>query len=255
MYKMKKRNLIILIVCICLVSVVFSKAWAFGKKEYHIEAGHEALINHPEFVSIEYINTNEHDMGVYYIVNLTDGRKIEFNYIDTNTGGGIFGGVEAIGNYRFFGVSAYKNDNPQYWEDFFGKYYKHYGNYASFFDSYSQEWRQMYNGLVISFYNLSMLLGIKIETMTDAINNYDKIVQLAQILAREQYLTKIKEIPHHGNFDVLFDTEVQNRLPQHFVNSENRKGFVYVVMIENYGDWEWDEKIPADKLKKYLGLE
>ena len=105
---MKKQNLIILIVFICLVSVVFSKTWAFGKKEYHIEAGHEALINHPEFVSIEYINTNEHDMGVYYIVNLTDGRKIEFNYIDTNTGGGIFGGVESIGNYRFTGVSAYK---------------------------------------------------------------------------------------------------------------------------------------------------
>ena len=252
---MKKQNLIILIVFICLVSVVFSKAWAFGKKEYHIDAGHEALINHPEFVSIEYINTNEHDMGVYYIVNLTDGRKIEFNYIDTNTGGGIFGGVEAIGNYRFFGVSAYKNDNPQYWEEFFGKYYKHYGNYASFFDSYSQEWRQMYNGLVISFYNLSMLLGIKIETMTDAIDNYDKIIQLAQTLAREQYFGNFKEIKDRDAFSNIFDAELQEKFPHCFINSENRKGFVYVVMIENYGNGEWNEKIPEDRLKKYLGLE
>ena len=113
----------------------------------------------------------------------------------------------------------------------------------------------MYNGLVISFYNLSKLLGIKIETMTDAINNYDKIVQLAQILAREQYFGNFKEIKDRDAFSNIFDAELQEKFPHCFINSENRKGFVYVIFLEGHGIKEWDEKIPADKLKKYLGLE
>lgn len=249
---MKKRNLIILIICICLVSVVFSKTWAFGKKEYHIDAGHEALINHPDFVSIEYANPNEHDRGMYYIVNLTNGRKIEFNYIDTNTGGGIFGGVGSIGEYSFANISAYKYDESQDWEKIYGKHYK---SNPTYIDSNSQEWRMIFGFSVASFANLSTLLGIKIETMTDAIDNYDKIIQFAQTLAREQYLGDFNKISDIMDLNILFDTELQEKFPHSFVNSENRKGVVFVISIEDKARWDWDEKIPEDRLKKYLGLE
>lgn len=251
---MKKRNLIILIICICMESVVFSKAWAFGKKESSSQNGYDALLNHPDFVNIEYATLNEHNRGMYYIVNLTDGRKIEFNYIDSNTGsgGGTFAGVGSIGEYSFANISAYKYDESQDWEKIYGKHYK---SNPTYIDSNSQEWRMIFGVSVASFANLSMLLGIKIETMTDAIDNYDKIIQLAQILAREQYFGNFKEIKNKGAFSNIFDTELQEKFPHCFINSENRKGFVYVIFLEGHGIKEWDEKIPEDRLKKYLGLE
>lgn len=250
-----RRFLSIIYYFVLSLSFIF----ALGTKESFIDERYDYILNsesflkdlctHPDFLNIKKYYIYEHGRGLHLEIELTNDRSIGFSYIESS-GGGTFAGVSSIGVYDFLNSSVYRYDNSQKWEKIYGKHSSY-----TYIDSNSQEWRSMLSGYVASFANLSMLLGIKIETMIDAIDNYDKIIELAQTLAREQYLGNFKGIPNHGDFSNIFDTELQKKLPHSFANSENRKGVVYVLTIENKTMNVWDEEIPEDRLKKYLGLE
>ena len=119
--------------------------------------------------------------------------------------------------------------------------------------------------------------------MVDCIDNYDKIYELAQKLAKEEYFSDYEEVVKIGKTD-FENTDIVKRFPHHFVLSENRRGVVFVSEIYGYSnglwhgvkedeipfnaDWgenwcinkygeNWREKLNTDlpKIRKSLGLE
>lgn len=247
---MKKK--FILICCLMLFS--------FAKQSMCVaETRAEKLLKkHPEFVSIEGIWGNK--LGNDYRIKLTKGRILEFQFIDSRNGGGKYAGLKEIGEFSVTGQVDYIDGVDHSWKDTYGSH--------------------------VRFQDLSQLLGIKIENMIDCIDNYDKILEYVQMLAREQYLAgyeasfnraeirwknpdNLKKFPHHF---VLSDERnamiavwriygYPERL-WHGINEVEHENRSYKNMfgenwcINNYGE-NWREKLNADlpKIRKSLGLE
>ena len=184
------------------------------------------LKKNPEFVGIG--DKWGEKLGNHYIVNLTGNRILEFAEIDTRNGGGKYAGLEGIGEFKLSSYVEFKNES--YWKDTYGSH--------------------------VRFQDLSQLLGIKIETMIDCIDNYDKILELVKKLAREQYLTSPDVSLRLYRERASRHIDIIKEFPNHFVLSENRIACIYVLAMYDWiAQYEWDEKIPADKLRKSLGLE
>ena len=247
--KQKLIRFIAMLIAIFLPHIFIT---ALGNKDWMPEC-EKALQAHPEFVSIEGKWTNK--LGEDYKINLTDGRTIGFQFINLKTGGGIYAGLVSIDEFDLSGQVKYKEEES--WKDT-------YGYHARFQD-------------------ISQLIGVKIETMVDCIDNYDKIYELAQKLAKEEYFSDYEEVVKIGKTD-FENTDIVKRFPHHFVLSENRRGVVFVSEIYGYSnglwhgvkedeipfnaDWgenwcinkygeNWREKLNNDlpKIRKSLGLE
>ena len=184
------------------------------------------LKKNPEFVGIG--DKWGEKLRQHLTVNLTENRILEFSQIDTRNGGGKYAGLEGIGEFKLSSYVEFKNES--YWKDTYGSH--------------------------VRFQDLSQLLGIKIETMIDCIDNYDKILELVKKLAREQYLTSPDVSLRLYRERASRHKDIIKEFPNHFVLSENRIACIYVLAMYDWiAQYEWDEKIPADKLRKSLGLE
>lgn len=222
---MKKKSFKSIIILLILIVLPYSCITALGNKDWTSE-GRKALYNHPEFVSTE--NEWGEKLGQHLTVNLTENRILEFSQIDTRNGGGKYAGLEGIGEFKLSSYVEFKNES--YWKDTYGSH--------------------------VRFQDLSQLLGIKIETMIDCIDNYDKILELVKKLAREQYLTSPDVSLRLYRERASRHIDIIKEFPNHFVLSENRIACIYVLAMYDWiAQYEWDEKIPADKLRKSLGLE
>lgn len=222
---MKKIPFKLIIILSILIIIPYSCITALGKKDWTTE-GRKALYNHPDFISTEKEWGDK--LGQHLVVNLTDNRILEFEQIDTRVGGGKYAGLKGIGEFK---LSSYVEFNGEsYWKDTYGSH--------------------------VRFQDLSQLLGIKIETMIDCIDNYDKILELVKKLAREQYLTSPDVSLRLYRERASRHKDIIKEFPNHFVLSENRIACIYVLAMYDWiAQYEWDEKIPADKLRKSLGLE
>lgn len=226
MYEMKR------VVLVCWLFVIGSACFAFVLK------GEKDLINHPEFVSIEQEWGDK--LGEHYLVLLTDNRILEFDQINMRNGGGKYACLTRIGEFTLLGSVKYPEDTSSetHWKD-------RYGQYARFRD-------------------ISQAMGIKIETMVDAISNYDEILAFVRKIAQKQY----------DSNDYVYR-----------VDSEKRKASIWVWKIYDYSFelWHgvkegevppyneyfgsdifnvlygenWREKLDEDlpKIRKSLGLE
>ena len=236
-----KKNIIFICCLTLFLFVTISMCFA--------ETRAEKLLNkHPEFVSIEQRWGDK--LGTHYLVNLTENRILEFDQIDSRNGGGKYAGLRKIGEFEVRGYVIYKKTKVS-WKDT-------YGSHARFQD-------------------LTQLLGVKIETMVDCINNYDKILNLVKMLARDQYLLGYEESIKLKNKDCFYDDKIISEFSHHFNFTEDRIALIRVVSIYDYIQWIWDgiqedelklckdwviefgvgweNNIPYDKIRKSLGLE
>ena len=241
--KQKLIRFIAMLIAIFLPHIFIT---ALGNKDWMPEC-EKALQAHPEVISYE-VRGQKH--GGYYEVILTDERIIEFDTILADSGGGFYASVSKIGEFWLMDSCDYRKKENQPWE--------HCSVYG------------------IYFIDLSRMLGIKIETMVDCRNNYDKILELIRFLAQEQYKTGYQESVKLQHGRGLHDSKTRNLFPFHFVFSENRKAVVNVLAIHEYPQWVWDgiqddeiqwcvnrygenwrEKLNNDlpKIRKSLGLE
>ncbi|MCQ2580288.1 MAG: hypothetical protein MJ159_06290 [Treponemataceae bacterium] len=233
---MKKR---ITVYCI-LLFIISTLAFCAG--------GERALTKHPEFINIEQKWGDK--LGTHYLVNLTGNRILEFDQIDSRTGGGKYAGLRRIGEFEVRGSVIYKKTKVS-WKNTYGKH--------------------------VRFQDLSQLLGIKIETMVDCINNYDEILNLVKQLAREQYLLGYEKSIKLKDNNCFYDDRIINEFSHHFTCTEDRIGLIRVISIYNYIQWVWDgiqeeelkqcknwvnefgenweNNVPYDKIRKSLGLE
>ncbi len=228
-------------ICFLVSFVMVMQCFALGSLE-----GRDAMKNHPEVISYE-SRAQEH--GEYHEVTLTGGRKIEFDTINGHSGGGFYAAVTKIGEYTLYDSAFYLTKT---------KKWKNAGGSGAF------------------FIDLSQILGIKIETMIDVIDNYDKILELAKFLALEQFKAGYYESTKLTD-NRRFDLQTINEFPLNYVISENRKAVIYVSSIYEYPRWVWDgiqedelkhcdsfnyrfgdgweNNVPYDKIRKSLGLE
>lgn len=241
--KKKKFILFLFIHLFLLMSVPF---FGFGSGEI-VCKDEEAVKNHPDFVKF---TSRGQDYGNHYTVILTDNGTIEFENTDSQTGGGFYAAVYKIGEYQFYGHTAYYDEKKRTW--------KNCGRSGAY------------------FIDLSQMLGVKIETMADCIDNYDKIYELAKLLAQEQYKAGYDESVKLQKKNCLLDSKIQNEFPYHFALSENRKSVVYILAMYEIPQWlwngvkdndiswcktsfgeNWQEKLDEDlpKIRKSLGLE
>ena len=201
--------------------------------------GEEALKKHSEFISIE--KKWSEKIGEHYLIQLTGNRILEFAQIYANSGGGKYACLKRIGEFEISEDVRYINEEGElFWGD----------------------WKDSY-GSFMRFRDLSNETGLKIETMTDVIDNYDEILSFVKMIANEQY---------------IFDEYVYH------ADSGSRKASIWVNSIHGYShglwhgikdgeipfnaDWgeewcifyygeNWREKLNADlpKIRKSLGLE
>ncbi len=230
------------LICLILLSATVTACFAKGNGENLLEC-EKALKAHPYVIDFKCYNS------IIYEVTLTNGRTITFDEINIY-GGGFYASVSTIGEFWLMDSCDYRKKENQPWE--------HCSVYG------------------IYFIDLSRMLGIKIETMVDCINNYDKILELIRFLAQEQYKTGYQESVKLQHGRGLHDSKTRNLFPFHFVFSENRKAVVNVLAIHEYPQWVWDgiqddeiqwcvnrygenwrEKLNTDlpKIRKSLGLE
>ena len=232
-----KKNIIFICCLTLFLFVTLSMCVAFGLK------GEKALKNHPEFISIE--NKWGEKLGTHYLVNLTENRILEFFQINSNSGGGKYACLKRIGEFELREDVQYFNEETktnEYWRD----------------------WKDAY-GHYIRFSDLSKESGLKIETMTDVIDNYDEILDFVKKMANEQYVSK--------NYVYKINTEVKYRKASMWVDAIHGypDGLWHGIKdgeipfsedwgeewcIFNYGK-NWREKLNADlpKIRKSLGLE
>ena len=191
---------------------IYGQFFAVGNKEKK-EPWQELLENHPDFVCIERYSSNKDVFGgsndAFISVNLTNNKKISFQYVDKN-GGGKFANVKSIGDYQFL---DYAKDSK-----------KDYVSGAFFID-------------------LSYILGKEINTITDAIDNYDLILDYAKrIVAEELSLgTEKMKILH-----VSWDFSVISNYAGFYRNENIREAKVFVGGL--YGPWnkDWEKYLPKD---------
>lgn len=231
------------IICFLLPFILFTQCFAKGNGENLLEC-EKALQAHPYVIDFKCYNS------IIYEVTLTNGRTITFDEINIY-GGGFYACVNHIGEYQLIGEAIYRL-NPK------------------------KKWKTCSRGAYFS--DLSQILGIKIETMVDVIDNYEKIIKLAQFLALEQFKAGYQESEKLSD-NRCFDLQTINKFPRHYAISENRKAVIYVLAIYDYPRWVWDgiqenelkisksqvwtntfgenweNNIPYDKIRKSLGLE
>ena len=183
------------LVFICC-SMLFSIAcFALGNGENLCEC-EKALKAHPCVIDFKCYNS------IIYEVTLTNNRIITFDEINIS-GGGFYACVNNIGEYHLNGLAMYRKNRKKKWETCSR------GGY---------------------FIDLSQILGIKIESMIDCIDNYDKILELAKFLAYEQFKAGYNESAKLSD-NRCFDLQTMNNFPFHYALSENRKAVVNVLSI------------------------
>lgn len=209
------------IYCLIFTFIFSVSCFSLGSREVVFEA-EELLKRHPDFVSIEGAWINE--IGEDYKINLTEGRTIEFQCIDLRTGGGEYAGIASIGEFNLTSQVEYKEKLS--WKDTYGYH--------------------------VRFNDLSQLLGTKIETMTDCIDNYDKIYELAKKLAIEQFEIGWDSMPEIW---YQWDTPLVKQFSG-YIFTENRKAKIITSAIYDCGQAYWEEKALEDeKFRKALELE
>ncbi len=234
---MKKELLKLIITLLILIIIPYSCITALGKIDWTAE-GDKALYAHPEFINIEEFWGEK--LGTHYLVNLTENRILEFQFIDSRTGGGKYAGLRRIGEFEVRGFVDYPKDTSieTHWKD-------RYGPHARFRD-------------------ISQGMGIKIETMVDVINHYDEILAFFKMIANEQYISDdyvyhvdteerkatiwVDKI--HGYYSGLWQGVKEGELPF------NGEDWGESLCIRCYGE-NWREKLNNDlpKIRKSLGLE
>ena len=182
----------------------------------------ELLKTHPEFVDIEDKWTDK--LGESYEINLTSGRTIGFKCIDLRTGGGKYAGLVSIGEFNLSGRVKYKEKTS---------------------------WKDTY-GYQVRFQDLSRLLGIKIETMIDCIDNYNQLYELAKMLAREHFNIGWSAMPEIW---YQWDTPLVKQFSG-YIFTENREAKIITSAIYDCSQAYWANKVLEDeKFRKSIGLE
>ena len=220
------------LICFILLSAIVTACFAETRAE-------KLLKKHPEFVSIEGKWINK--LGTDYKIKLTKGRILEFQFIDSRNGGGKYAGLKGIGEFSVTGRVDYIDGEDHSWKDTYGSH--------------------------VRFQDLSQLLGIKLENMNDCIDNYDKILEYVQMLAREQYLAGYEDSFKSAR-QSWENPDNLKKFPHHFVLSDKRNAMIAVWRIYGYPERLWHgikeedlenrrEKVNADlpKIRKSLGLE
>ena len=206
---MKSKYILTFFLCF----ICYGQLFAMGSEEKEIKYFREMLENHPDFVCIERYSSNKDVFGgsndAFISVNLTNNKKISFQYVDKN-GGGKFANVKSIGDYQFL---DYAKDSK-----------KDYVSGAFFID-------------------LSYIFGKEINTITDVIDNYDLILDYAKrIVAEELSLgTEKMKILH-----VSWDFSVISNYAGFYRNENIREAKVFVGGL--YGPWnkDWEKYLPKD---------
>ncbi|MCQ2579796.1 MAG: hypothetical protein MJ159_03770 [Treponemataceae bacterium] len=99
------------------------------------------------------------------------------------------------------------------------------------------------------FIDLSEILNIKIETVGDIVDNYEKLYELVRLIAQKQYF----ESEYKSSICIL---SVYN-YPYNLWNGVQEEDFKYSKLYDvSYGT-DWVEKVNNDlpKIRKSLGLE
>lgn len=248
--KQKLIRFIAMLIAIFLPHIFIT---ALGNKDWMPEC-EKALKAHPEFVEIEEYWGDEY--GTHIKIDLFNGKSLTFEGIDMRSGGGKNAGLSTINEFTLGGYAKVRKDESTPWKNCYGMY--------------------------ASFEALQTLLDVKIETMLDCIDNYDKIFELVQTIAQDQYFSEDRT---KGRFGFLTDDnpetlDLYKKFPHNFVITKNRRLSVFVLYIYDYQSnlWEygiqesdleradyykmrygenWREKLNADlpKIRESLGLE
>ena len=226
---MKKK--FILICCLMLFSFVCS---ALGNIDCTSEA-EKKLLNNNEVVSVE--KKWNAKLGTHYLINLTENRILEFDQITPDNGGGKYACLKRIGEFELRETVRYINEKG---ETLRGDTKDAYGDYIRFSD-------------------LSNESGLKIETMYDAIDNYDNILAFVKKIANEQYIscdyvykidTGIKD-----RKAIMWVNKIHDYFYYHWHGSREDDNNQYYEIL--YGNENWRETLNDDlpKIRKSLCLE
>lgn len=214
---------------VCVNIFLFFSLCICYSKEKRLPGWQQQLNEHPEFESIEYMWSDK--KGSHYKITLSNNRIFEIEEINYKTGNSFYAALTNINEYKFW-------DSCKYTKIKNGK-------------------RNSCSAYGIYFIDLTEILGVSIDNAVDIINNYDIICELAQNIAREQYLNK--------DYEYHIDTEKRNSSISIISVLEYPAYFWHGVAEEDMDDnyfkskWgeNWVEKVNTDlpKIRKSLGLE
>ena len=238
---MRRIAFFMIILCFC--------AFSFGevsnsstKKEKWIKL----LESHPDFESFEFSLFRENLFINYEYdidVKLKNRKTISFACVDKH-GGGKYCCVSKIGEFSVDSRILVKN-------------------------------RQI-PAAGINFIDLSHVIKKEINSINDAINNYDDILEFVSNLAKEQYFLGVIESSWLDSYSWINNQEIIKKFPKHFSFKGNRQVVMFVETIKGYPQWVWDgiqddeikhckvfyshfgegweHKHPENEIKKILGL-